>query len=118
MIRRLRKEAQECAAVKDEIIRNVRPTTENLTLWSATIRAPIGSVYEGYEFELQLSIGDEYPVKPLTARFETKIFHPNVDYRSGEVCIDILKKEWSPAWGVLSACRAVAAILADPAPDR
>lgn len=28
--------------------------------------------------------------------------------------MDILKKEWSPAWGLQAACRAVLALLSDP----
>jgi peroxin-4 len=28
--------------------------------------------------------------------------------------LDILKKEWSPAWGLQPACRAVLALLSDP----
>jgi peroxin-4 len=31
--------------------------------------------------------------------------------------LDILKKEWSPAWGLNSACRAVLALLSDPDAD-
>jgi len=31
--------------------------------------------------------------------------------------LDILKKEWTPAWTLMSACRAIVALLADPAPD-
>lgn len=42
-----------------------------------------------------------------------KIFHPNVHFRTGQVCLDILQKEWSPAWGLVSACRAVLALLSD-----
>lgn len=30
------------------------------------------------------------------------------------MCLDILKKEWSPAWGLQAACRAVLALLSDP----
>jgi len=31
--------------------------------------------------------------------------------------LDILKKEWSPAWGLQAACRAVLALLSDPDAD-
>jgi peroxin-4 len=44
----------------------------------------------------------------------SQVFHPNVHFRTGDICLDILKKEWSPAWGLLSACRAVLALLSDP----
>jgi ubiquitin-protein ligase len=42
-----------------------------------------------------------------------QIFHPNVHFRTGDICLDILKKEWSPAWGLQAACRAVLALLSD-----
>jgi peroxin-4 len=47
----------------------------------------------------------------------TQIFHPNVHFRTGDICLDILKKEWSPAWGLQAACRAVLALLSDPDAD-
>jgi peroxin-4 len=46
-----------------------------------------------------------------------QVFHPNVHFRTGDVCLDILKKEWSPAWGLQAACRAVLALLSDPDAD-
>ena len=44
-------------------------------------------------------------------------FHPNVHYATGDICLDILKREWSPAWSLQSACRAIISLLAEPAPD-
>ena len=85
--------------------------------WFAVIKAPEGSYYEGYSFKLSIDVGTDYPLTPPVFKFKTKIFHPNVLMDSGEICLDILKKEWSPAWSIQSACRAIIALLSDPAPD-
>lgn len=40
-----------------------------------------------------------YPFKAPTVRFETTLFHPNVDVH-GNICLDILKEKWSAAYSV------------------
>ena len=40
-------------------------------------------------------------------------FHP----QTGEICLDILKSAWSPAWTLQSVCRAILSLLAHAAPD-
>jgi len=68
-------------------------------------------------FKLSIRCGTDYPLAPPTIVFQTRVFHPNVHFGKGDVCLDILKKEWSPAWGLQAACRAVMALLSDPDAD-
>jgi len=41
-----------------------------------------------------------YPYKPPTVTFLTPCFHPNVDFASGSICLDILKEKWSAMYDV------------------
>ena len=45
-------------------------------------------------------VGAEYPLEPPKITFMTKVFHPNVNFDTGEICLDILKRDWSPAWSL------------------
>eukprot|EP01040_Poterioochromonas_malhamensis_P001010 gene1010-1072_t len=117
--KRLQKEhsqIKKSTGSKDEILK-LEPNSDNIMRWNATIQAPKDSYYEGFSFDLSIDVPSNYPLVPPVIKFKTKIFHPNVLFDSGEICLDILKKEWSPAWSLQSACRAIIALLADPAPD-
>jgi peroxin-4 len=54
---------------------------------------------------------------PPKVTFATPVVHANVDLRTGEVCLDLLKDAWTPAYSVLECVRAVRLLLACPAPD-
>lgn len=49
-----------------------------------------------------LNVPENYPHVPPKATFTTKVFHPNVHFKTGEICLDILKQNWSPAWTLQS----------------
>mmetsp|Transcript_18210 Transcript_18210/g.21026 ORF Transcript_18210/g.21026 Transcript_18210/m.21026 type:complete len:169 (+) Transcript_18210:98-604(+) len=114
-VKRLRKELQhlERGGEEDDNV-YLRPTCEDsIFRWTALLQGPEETPYEGGVFQLKIECGSDYPMAPPKVHFLTKIFHPNVHFRTGEVCLDILQKEWSPAWGLVSACRAVLALLSD-----
>lgn len=111
--KRLRKELQVLRRDPDDTI-VLQHDPDNLLSWKAWIKGPEDTPYQDGVFQLDIRCGLDYPLAPPSIKFVTKIFHPNVHFRTGDICLDILKKEWSPAWGLLSACRAVLALLSDP----
>ncbi|KAN0063011.1 E2 ubiquitin-protein ligase peroxin 4 [Thecaphora frezii] len=90
---------------------------QDLTEWTACLRGPQGGVYAGGLFNLHLTIPPTYPTKPPLVKFTTSIFHPNVNQTTGEICLDILSDNWSPAWTLLSLSTAILALLESPEPD-
>lgn len=50
--------------------------------------------------------------------FVTPIVHPNIALDTGEICLDLLKDAWTPAYSVLETVRAVRdGLLAYPEVD-
>eukprot|EP00802_Teleaulax_amphioxeia_P005325 Tamp_05329.p1 GENE.Tamp_05329~~Tamp_05329.p1 ORF type:complete len:531 (+),score=117.97 Tamp_05329:697-2289(+) len=93
-------------------------SAQGLREWVGVILGPEGSVYEGGAFQVSMSFGDEYPLKPPVVKFVTKVFHPNVwgepDERQGEICLDILKENWSPAMRVQAVLLSIVELLREP----
>ena len=90
----------------------------DIFVWSAQLRGPGDSPYEGGQFKLHIKCPPNYPLAPPKVSFVTRIFHPNVLFKTGEICLDILKPEsWTPAWTLQSVCRAVTALLSHPEAD-
>ncbi|KAM0746232.1 hypothetical protein T439DRAFT_294351 [Meredithblackwellia eburnea MCA 4105] len=86
--------------------------------WRATVDGPQDTAFQGHSFTLHISIPSTYPTHPPTMSFDSStIFHPNVTFKTGEICLDVLKSEWSPIWTLRAACRAVQSLLALPEPS-
>jgi peroxin-4 len=92
----------------------LEPSDDNIFMWSAFIKGPEGSPYEGGIFHVPITVPEEYPHAAPKANFMTKIFHANVHPSTGEICLDVLKEAWSPAWTLLALCRAIVALLSNP----
>ncbi|KAJ2899420.1 E2 ubiquitin-protein ligase peroxin 4 [Coemansia aciculifera] len=117
-LRRLLKELQNTQREPSGEIASLAPVDDNnLLKWRAVLRGPRDSPYEGGWFELRIDIPEQYPIQPPTLVFVTPVCHPNVHFETGEICLDILRTQWSPAWTLASTCLAVQVLLANPEPS-
>lgn len=114
-MRRLKKELEE--------LRNDPPSNcsaglidDDIYNWEATIIGPSDSPYSGGIFKLKLEFCDDFPFKPPKVKFITKILHPNIDCY-GNICLDILNKNWSPVLNVTKLLLSISSLLTDPNPD-
>ncbi|KAF8722335.1 Ubiquitin-conjugating enzyme E2, partial [Rhizoctonia solani] len=96
--RKLVKEIQQLRAEPPEGIRVV-PSEENMLDVTGIIAGPEGTPYAGGYYHIHFSFPPTFPASPPSARMLTKIFHPNVS-RSGEICVNTLKKDWKPTYGL------------------
>ena len=84
----------------------------------ADITGPEKTPYESGIFKLKLSVCADFPTVPPKAYFVTKIFHPNVDAKSGEVCVNTLKSDWQPAaWSIGHILQVIRCLLIVPFPE-
>ncbi|KAG0262157.1 hypothetical protein BG011_000277 [Mortierella polycephala] len=90
---------------------------DDLLHWQAILLGTTESSYEGGRFRLDIVIPSSYPMQPPTIRFLTRICHPNVHFKTGEICLDILKSEWAPSWTLESVCVAISSLLTNPEPS-
>ena len=94
-----------------------QPINDEMTKWKGTISGPKGTPYEGGIFVIDIDLSDGYPMKPPKIKFDTKVWHPNVSWRTGAICLDILGDEWSPALSILKVLVTLQSVLAGPEVD-
>ena len=92
------------------------PESQNdMYTWVATIQGPSESPYEGGLFFLKIKFPPDYPFKPPKVQFTTKIYHCNINSQ-GNICLDILKDQWSPALTISKVLLSISSLLTDPNP--
>ncbi|KAJ2361530.1 E2 ubiquitin-protein ligase peroxin 4 [Coemansia sp. RSA 2611] len=116
--KRLLKELSDTRkGLSDELASLAPAADDSLLQWTAELHGPRDTPYAGGLFRLRIDIPEQYPIKPPILTFVTPVCHPNVHFETGEICLDILKTQWSPAWTLTSTCLAVHVLLANPEPS-
>jgi ubiquitin-conjugating enzyme E2 D/E len=92
------------------------PREDDVYTWDAMILGPTDTPYAGGVFNLEIHFPSDYPFKPPKVVFITKIYHPNISSQ-GNICLDILKNQWSPALTIGKVLLSICSLLADPNPS-
>ena len=111
-LRRLQKELKDLTE-KPPANCSGGPKDGDVCKWQAAIVGPDGTPFSGGCFMLDLNFPTDYPFKPPTIEFKTKMYHPNINEK-GQVCLPMLKESWSPALTSSKILEALTDLLKTP----
>lgn len=89
---------------------------DDIYQWVGTIMGPKDTPYENGVFFLKITFPSTYPYDPPKIMFNTKIYHPNID-DDGNICLDILRKQWVPTLTISKVLLSICSLMADPNPN-
>ena len=72
--------------------------------------------YTHIPFECTVEKPGDYPFVPPKIRCTIQLFHPNISTR-GEICLDILSAQWSPALTLERVFCSIRALFQNPNPS-
>ncbi|KAI9678021.1 MAG: hypothetical protein M1817_005965 [Caeruleum heppii] len=116
--KRLMHELRQYAQEPNEALLRLGPVSDGEMLhWEAVMKGPREAGYDGGRWKLDIRIPESYPLAPPEIRFLTPICHANVHFKTGEICLDLLKASWSPAYSISQTLTSIHQLLSDPEPD-
>ncbi len=77
---------------------------------------PDDGIWKNHPHNFDISIPEEYPIKPPKVLCTTKVFHPNID-PEGHVCLNILREDWKPVLTLNAIFTGLHFLFLEPNPD-
>lgn len=111
--KRIKKELAQFIDADEEQKFSVHCEGDDLRICSGIMMGPEDTPYVGGVFFLTIEFPTEYPFKPPKVKFQTKIYHMNITEK-GEICLPMLKDNWSPALNICKVLEAIHDLLIEP----
>ncbi|KAF3707745.1 Ubiquitin-conjugating enzyme E2 E2 [Channa argus] len=92
------------------------PLESDFTFWKILLEGPPDTPYENGVFELFCQFGPDYPVKPPTIRFVTRIYHCNIN-SVGRICHNIFDRNYNAQITMRDILDALYGLLIAPEPQ-
>jgi len=89
---------------------------ENMYHWEGIVYGPDDSLYQGYGYKVDIELPNDYPQSALKIKFVSPIQHINVN-KDGNICMDILKNEWTSTQSMSSVLISLVSLLSNPNTD-
>ena len=79
---------------------NVEQNEDGSNKITFDILGPKDSIYETGKWKILIEFPNQYPYKSPSVGFVNRIYHPNIDFNSGTICLDVLNTEWTPIYNI------------------
>lgn len=86
----------------------------NIFKWNVLLKGPNKSCYENGLFKLLLEFPKDYPNEPPNIKFETKIYHPNIEINDGTICISSKSNDWDNNKNIINVIYSIYDLLKTP----
>lgn len=82
--------------------------------WNVLLKGPNKSCYEDGLFKLLLTFPKNYPDDPPDIKFVTKIYHPNISFDDGVICISSKSSDWDENRNIINVIYSIYDLLKKP----